>query len=131
MADDSSRGNATPDPFQLWRSWLDESERQWNSVLNEWMSSDEFGQVSGKVMEGMLALQASFNQATQRYFSLINLPTRTDLLSMSERLSGIEERLARIEASLEGLAVAKGSTTRGSSRSRPPRTKKAARTDSQ
>ena len=46
-----AKKNDTPDPMQMWRQWVDQSERQWNSVLNEFMSTEQFGEASSKMME--------------------------------------------------------------------------------
>lgn len=124
MASEKPGKQSSPDPLQLWRDWLDQSERQWNAALNELMGSEPFSQASGKMMEALLGLQTSMNQASQRYFSAINLPTRTDLLALAERLSGIEARLGEIEAALHTLA---GPARSGApAPPKPKRTKKAA-----
>ena len=93
----AERSSAPKDPFDVWREWLDRTERQVNSVLNDAMSSRQFGQVQSKLMEVMLGFQKSMNEATQRYFSTLNVPTRGDVIGLAERLGEIEERLAAIE----------------------------------
>ena len=110
------------DPVQMWREWMDGAERQWNSVLTEFMGTEQFGQASGRMMEAFLGMQSSMNEATQRYFSALNLPTRTDILSIAERLTGIEDRLSDIERSLGAAASPAAGRT---PRPRPKRTKKA------
>jgi hypothetical protein len=63
-------------------------------------------------------------EAMGQYFSALNLPTRTDVISQGERLSSIEERLTSIEASLARLAGAGDAPDGASIRiQRPPRTK--------
>ncbi len=121
-----AKKNDTPDPMQMWREWVDQSERQWNSVLNEFMSTEQFGQASSKMMEAFLGMQSSMNEASQRYFSALNLPTRTDILSLGDRLAAIEGTLAELSSRLEALQPAGSTTRKGPSRPRPKRTKKAA-----
>ena len=87
----------TPDPFAMWRDWLSNSERQWNSFLNQAMSTDEFGQAMGRMMDVYLGAQKNMNEVMGRYFTALNMPTRTDVLSLANRLSEIEERLGSIE----------------------------------
>ena len=116
----AARRKEPSDPIQLWREWVDRSERQLNTMLNEVMSSSAYSQVSGRMMESMLALQTTLNQATERYFTTLNLPTRTDVLTLAERLTAIEERLAAIEA-----AVSSSKATSRAAAARPPRTRKA------
>ena len=112
------------DPLQMWREWVDGAERQWNSVLTEFMGTEQFGQASGRMMEAFLGMQASLNEATQRYFSALNLPTRTDVLSIAERLTGIEDRLSDIERRLATVASPAPAAGRRP-RPKPKRTKKA------
>ena len=117
-----------PDPAQMWREWVDQAERQWNSVLTDFMGTEQFGEASGKMMEAFLGVQASMNDATQRYFSALNLPTRTDILSLGERLSAIERSLDEVKAGLNALQPTTGrKSSEGKSvdRPRPRRTKKA------
>lgn len=114
----------TSDPLQMWREWVDQAERQWNQVLGEAMGSEQFGQLQGRMMEALMGLQTSMNEATQRYFAALNLPSRTDILALGERLLAIEDRLSDIDRS---LAAAGRSSTKSAatSRPKPKRTKKA------
>jgi len=84
-----ARSSEIPDPLQMWREWVDQAERRWNTVLNEMMASEPFSQASGRMMEALLGLQSSMNEATQRYFSALNLPTRSDLVTVAGRASAI------------------------------------------
>ena len=112
------------DPFAMWREWVAQSERQWNALLNEAMTTDQYGQSLGRFMELYLVMQKSLGEAMGRYFTALNIPTRGDVLALGQRLSAIEERLTRLEASLErlGTARADGEGAAAPVR-RPPRTK--------
>ena len=112
-----------PDPLEAWRLWVDQAERRWNSTFNELMGTEQFSQVSGRMMEAWLAMQSSMNEATQRYFSALNLPTRTDVLSIADRLSSIDRRLDDLERRLDTIGATAPSK---SARPKPRRTKKAA-----
>lgn len=121
-------GTPATDPFALWRDWLSNSERQWNAFLNEAMSTDQFSQSMGRFMDVYLNLQKSMNETMGRYFSALNMPTRTDVLSLGTRLSGIEDRLTALEAAIARLAPPAGTAANGASTAaaapRPARTKK-------
>ena len=94
-----------PDPLEMWRNWLSESERQWNGFLNQAMATDEFSQTMGKFMDVYLNMQKSMSEAMGRYLTAMNLPPRTDVLALGDRISALEERIAGLEA-----AVAKASS---------------------
>ena len=111
------------DPFDLWREWIDKAERQLNSTLNDLSETAPYNQVSGKMVQAMMGMQSSFNEATQRYFSTLNLPSRNDIISLADRLESIERRLVSIETALK--AQDEGQPTGQADRPRPRRTKKA------
>ena len=122
------------DPFEMWREWMSNSERQLNGFLNNAMSTDQFTQSMGQFMDVYLNMQKSMNEVMGRTFSALNLPTRTDILSLGERLSTIEDRLGSIESSLLALTKSAPATkpvnaaapTPATAATRPPRTKRPA-----
>ncbi|MFN0147681.1 MAG: poly(R)-hydroxyalkanoic acid synthase subunit PhaE [Dehalococcoidia bacterium] len=118
--------NANPDPFAMWRDWLSQSERQWNSFLNEAMSTDEFSQAMARMMDISLNMQKNMNDVMGRYFTALNVPTRTDVLSLGNRLTEIEERLGAIESSVGALVPASARHEAAGAPAavpKPPRTK--------
>lgn len=117
------------DPFQAWRDWMSDSERQWNSFLNDAMATDQFSQGMGQFMDGYLNMQKTMSDTFGRYLSAFNLPSRTDVLDVANRLTHIEDRLGAIESAL--AATAKGnrgesSVAPSTQRDRPARTKQPA-----
>lgn len=96
-------GTEATDPFAAWREWVGQSERQWNAFLNEAMATDEFGQSMGQFMDVYLNMQRGMNEVMGRYLTALNLPSRSDVLSLANRLSDIEGRLSAIEDTLHEL----------------------------
>ncbi len=119
----STNPSSAPDPFGMWRDWLSQSERQWNEFFNEMMGTDEFGHAMGKFMDSYLTAQRNFSEAFGRYFSAMNMPTRTDVLTLGNRLVEIEERLTSIESLLQAMGP-EAKPEAAPPRPRPPRTKK-------
>ena len=97
-----------PDVGQLWRTWLTETERQWNTFFNDVMGTDSFGRFLGGYMDIYSTFQRLVAENMERSLSTLNVPSRSDIVELSERLSGVEERLAAIESSINGLAEAVG-----------------------
>ena len=87
----------------MWRDWLSQSERQWNTFLNEVMGSPQYTETQGRLMEMYLAMQKAMGEAMGRSLTALDIPTRTDVLGLGERLSVIEQRLSAIEAHLARL----------------------------
>ncbi len=100
--------NDRPDVGQLWRNWLVDTERQWNSFLNDVMGTDSFGRFLGGYTEVYSMFQRLVAQNMERSLSTLNVPSRSDIVELSERLGGVEERLAAIESNLRALAEAVG-----------------------
>ena len=102
---------AAAEAMDLWRNWLTETERQWNSFFSEVMGRDSFGRVAGSYMEAYSVVQRALNQGMERYLNTFNLPTHSDVVELGERLHNIEERLASVETNLNSLASAAGIAT--------------------
>jgi polyhydroxyalkanoic acid synthase PhaR subunit len=125
VADPAPAPTELPDPFAAWRDWVGQSERQWNTFLNEAMATEQFGQSVASVMDAYLGMQKTMNEAFGRYFTALNIPTRTDVLSLGDRLGQIEDRIASIEASLRALiSLGERRDSHLDPIARPPRTRK-------
>jgi hypothetical protein len=79
----------------------------------------------GRMMDLYLNMQRNMNEAMGRWFSAMNLPTRTDVLSLANRLADIEDRLGGIEQGLSKLAPKAASAPKpATAAARPARTRK-------
>lgn len=121
MADERPTSPPPPDPFAAWREWVTQSEHQMNKVFNDMMGTEQFARASGGWIEAMTMFQQTMNEGAQRYFQAVNLPTRTDLTELAERLTAVEERLLRIEGL---LAQAMGRKGEPNPAPRPARTRR-------
>lgn len=129
MSDDRPPPSPPADPFAAWREWVTQSEHQMNKVFNDMMGTEQFARASGGWIEAMTMFQQTMNEGAQRYFQAVNLPTRTDLTELAERLSAVEERLLRIEGLLAQAMGRKGEPSpapRPARTRRPPSERKAA-----
>ena len=99
-------------------------------MANDAMATDEFGRNMGRMMDVYLAMQKNLNEVMGRYFSALNVPTRTDVMTLGNRLGEIESRLDGIEGAVKALApkpsLATSSSAVAAAAARPPRTKKPA-----
>ena len=91
-------GAAPPDPLTMWRNMAAQAEEQWNTYLNQAMGTDAFAVAMGRSMEGFLGMQAQLAQTFERTLKAWNVPTRTDIVALGQRLSDIEERLDHMAA---------------------------------
>jgi hypothetical protein len=118
MAEQAERQR--PDIVDLWRQWLTESERQLNAFASDAMGSEAFARAVGGYMETSAALQRLLADGMQRYLSFVNMPSRSDVIALGETLRTIENRLARIEETLQIAAEAVDASAREEARAHEP-----------
>ena len=118
----SKTESTMPDFSEAWKDWTTQSERQWNEFLNEMMGTEEFSQGLGRNLDVFLHFQKTMNEAMGSMFTALNMPTRTDVLALGDRLLGVEDRLASVEAKLNDAIASRG--TDGTAPPKPRRTKR-------
>ncbi len=94
-------GAASPDVFKdAQRKWMEQLETLANS-FSEAMSTEAYSSMLGKTIEQGLTLQDKFYQAvnpqTDAALKAFNLPSRSQMDRLFERVIGIEERLEELE----------------------------------
>ena len=115
-----------PDPLAPWRDLLSQWEQSVNALANRTMGSDEYSSSMNGAMGATLKMQETMRQFMTAYLATANLPSRTEVLAIAERIGGVESRLDRIAVLLERIAAKEpGQATAqpAVSRPRPPRTK--------
>lgn len=124
-AQNGTSQNATADLMEMWRSWLNETERQLNGFFGDVLGQESFARVSANYVDAYAVIQRALNQSMERYLTTFNLPTHSDITDLGERLSNIEERLAAMENMIRNIAASSGVEATGTvSQMRPRRTRK-------
>ena len=95
MADDKQVPPA--DFSELVTQW----ERNFNEFSNQIMGTPEFAKSMNQFQNMQMEYQKSFSDAMAQQLSSFNMPSRDDVVSMSEQLTQIDQRLSRIEKALE------------------------------
>jgi hypothetical protein len=118
------------DPLAPWRDLLSQWEQNVNALANRTMGSDEYSSSMNSAMGATLKMQETMRQFMATYLASANLPSRSEVLGIAERLGGVESRLDRIAALLERIAEARpGEVPATPPRPRPPRTKSPPKTE--
>jgi polyhydroxyalkanoic acid synthase PhaR subunit len=125
----SKTETTTPDPSAVWRDWMTQSERQWNEFFNQMMGTEEFSQNMGRNLDVFLHFQKTMSEAMGPYLTAMNVPTRTDVLALGDRLLAMENRLAAIEAQLSTLQASLEQGAAAKPSAKPRRTKRPASSD--
>ena len=118
--------NEKADPLAPWRDLLSQWEQSVNALANRTMGSDEYSSSMNGAMGATLKMQETMRQFMTAYLATANVPSRTEVLAIAERIGGVEARLDRIAVLLERIAAKEpGQATAqpAVSRPRPPRTK--------
>jgi hypothetical protein len=97
------------DPFSLVRDLVSQLEKGVNEFANPLMKSDGFAQGANKVMSAAMVAKKLAQELTQRYFEALNVPSRSDVIALGDRLQALEDRLINMQSTLDRLA---GGTSR-------------------
>lgn len=112
------------DPVQMWHSFLADMEKQVNSFSNQAMQSEEFSRVIGQVTGASVGAKKAFGDFMERYLAAMNLPSRSELVDLGERLHHIEGRLNDIMSLLQRVHADVAAADGAGGPPRPPRTKR-------
>ena len=114
------------DPLGVWRDLLSQWEQSVNALANRTMGSEEYSSSMNGAMGATLKMQETMRQFMAAYLASANLPSRSEVQAIAERIGGVEARLDRIALLLERVAAkepGQASAQPAVSRPRPPRTK--------
>lgn len=92
--------NEPSDFFFLWRQAAQFQEGQFRALLERAAGSDAFGDALRKTLEDYLSATQVSRENVERYLSAANLPTRSDIARLSERIDGLT---TRIDELVQGL----------------------------
>lgn len=93
------------DPTGMLKSMRDASMETWSKMMIQLVNTDAYAQASGAMMDAWLTTSAPFRKALETTMTQVliqlNMPTRSDVTNLAERLTNIELRLDDIEAKLD------------------------------
>jgi len=93
------------DPFSLWRTVVDQVEKGVNDLAKERMQSEEFARLVALVADADIARKKMTRAMMKRYFETFDLPSRSDVMALDERLQSIEDRLLEVVATLNAAGT--------------------------
>jgi hypothetical protein len=108
------------DPGEAFAKLVSDWERNFDSMANKIMGTDEFSKSMNQFQNLQLAMQKRFNEAMAQHLLNLNMPSRDDILRLGESIRSVEKRLASIETTL--AKKKKKKSDKGGSK-KPPRTK--------
>lgn len=90
-----------PDPFALMRGLASQLEKGLDSLANRGVRSERLAQAAHKALSAQLMAKNVRIQLQNRVLEALNLPSRSDVLALAERLQAIEDRVIALSASLD------------------------------
>src|SRR5690242_15809169 len=95
------------DPFGAWAGMRDSYMDAWSKSMLEMVNSPAYAEATGRVLDSYLTMSAPFRKALEtamtQVLTQLNMPTRSDVTSLAERLTNIEMRLDDLDAKIDAM----------------------------
>lgn len=93
------------DPFGAFKNMRDSGMDAWSKMMIQMVNTEAYAQASSAMMDTWLTNSAPFRKVIEstmtQVLTQLNLPMRSDVTGLSERLTHIEMRLDDMEAKLD------------------------------
>jgi hypothetical protein len=101
------------DPTGMLKNLRDANLDAWSKTMIELVNTDAYARATGTLLDAWLSNSAPFRKAVEsaltQALTSLNLPARSDVTTLAERLTNIELRLDDLDAKLdEALRAPKG-----------------------
>jgi seryl-tRNA synthetase len=104
MSQAPTNGQSLLDPFGVWKAARDANLDAWSKLMIDIVNSDEYAKATGLALEQILATSQPMRDALERSMtqtlSMLNMPSRAEVISIAERLVNVEMRLDDMDAKL-------------------------------
>lgn len=108
------------DPVAAWQ----EAVQKWEQEINQWSSqfteSEQFSALMGQATKMSLVAQRALADQMETFFKSLNLPTKTQVDEIAERLDAMQESIDSLRLAIERVSPAAD----GAAAARPRRTRK-------
>jgi hypothetical protein len=113
------------DPFALWQKMIGEMEKGFNAFANQAMTSSQFSKAMNQASGATAGAQKQLSDLMERYLVRMNMPSRSQMVGMAERLQAIEGQLNEIKTLLQQMnAVSAMTRDSPAAPPKPPRTRR-------
>ena len=93
------------DPTGMFKGLRDSGMDAWSKMMIQFVNTDAYAQTLATMLDAWLTTSAPFRKAAEAAMTQalinVNMPTRTDVTALAERLANIEMRLDDLEAKLD------------------------------
>jgi len=95
--------NKSLDPVTILKHWYDTSGEKWSKAFGDAIVTERFVETMSYILESYTSFTKMFRRASEAYFSNLQLPTRSDIARLAGLVVNLEEKVDRIEDSLEQI----------------------------
>ena len=105
----SDKGNAVNpfDPLGFWRTTQDSALDSWSKSMVELVNSQPYAEATARMLDSYLSMSIPMrkllSQTMEQTLSQFNMPSRTEVISLAERLTNIEMRLDDMDARMDDI----------------------------
>jgi hypothetical protein len=96
------------DPTGMFKNMRDAGMDAWSKMMIQMVNSESYAQATGAMLDAWLTGSAPLRKAVEstmtQVLTQLNMPTRSDVIGLGERLTHIEMRLDDLEAKLDERA---------------------------
>jgi hypothetical protein len=93
------------DPTGMFKSMRDAGMDTWSKMMIQLINSEAYARATATMLDAWMTSSAPFRKAIEstmtQLLTQLNMPTRTDVTSLAERLTHIELRLDDLEVKLD------------------------------
>lgn len=95
------------DPFGAWRTARDAGLETWAGMMIDLVNSEAYSQATSQWLDAYLTVSQPFKAVIEKTMTQVltglNMPTRTDVTSLAERMTNVEMRLDDLDARLDDI----------------------------
>jgi polyhydroxyalkanoic acid synthase PhaR subunit len=104
---ETGEDKSVPDPFRQMIEFYDTYAKSWSNVMSDAVASKGFAEAMGQQMESSLdALtlwRRQMGDVFEQYLGQMSLPTRSQVISLAERLTNVEMAIHDLDEKLDEL----------------------------
>jgi polyhydroxyalkanoate synthesis regulator phasin len=88
------------DPVAVWQKFVSDWEKQINEVSAKVTATEEFSRALNQATKYSVVAQQQFDRQMEQFLRTLHLPSKSDITDITERLARIEESLERLALTL-------------------------------
>ncbi len=93
--------------MQTLNAMRDANMQSWSKLMIDFVNSEAYSQATGQWLDSYLTMSQPFQRViettTTQALTSLNMPVRSDVISLAERLTNVEMRLDDLDAKLDDI----------------------------